>query len=107
MMATALDEILSELKQALAGVLGTQLIAVRLYGSHARGEERADSDIDVLILVRQIDDYGDLIRRTSATVADISLRHDVVISRSFAVEREYRQQQTPFFMNVRRESVPV
>ncbi|MBI3960276.1 MAG: nucleotidyltransferase domain-containing protein [Chloroflexi bacterium] len=106
-MATALSEVLSEVKQALTEALGEQLIAVRLFGSYARGEERADSDIDLLVLVRQIDDYGDLIRRTSATVADISLRHDVVISRAFAVDGDYRRQQTPFFMNVRRESVPV
>jgi len=106
-MATPIGAILSELKQTLTEALGDQLISVRLYGSYARGEERSDSDIDVLVLVRRIDDYGDLIRRTSAMVADTSLRHDVVISRTFAVDEDYRQQQTPFFLNVRRESVPV
>ena len=107
MMTTALGEVLSKVKQALTEVLGEQLIAVRLFGSYARGEARADSDIDLLVLVRQIDDYVELIRRTSAPVADISLLHDVVVSRTFAVAQDYREQQTPFFMNVRRESVPV
>jgi predicted nucleotidyltransferase len=105
--AMPIGMILSELKKELAEVLGEQLIAVRLYGSYARGEERADSDIDVLVLVRQIDNYGALIQRTSTAVASIPLRHDAVISRTFAVDADYRQQQTPFFLNVRRESVAV
>lgn len=107
MMAISLGEVLSEVKQALTETLGEQLVAVRLFGSYARGEERADSDIDLLVLVRQIDDYVELIRRTSAAVADISLRHDVVLSRTFAAAQDYREQQTPFFLNVRRESVSV
>ena len=106
-MIAPIGTILLELKERLAVVFGDQLVAVRLFGSYARGEERVDSDIDVLVLVRQIDDYGELIRRTSAAVADISLRHDVVISRTFAVDEEYRQRQIPFFMNVRSESVLV
>ncbi len=106
-MATSLGEVLCEVKQALNETLGEQLVAVRLYGSYARGEERADSDIDLLVLVRQIDDYIELIRRTSIQVADISLRYDVVVSRTFAVAQDYQKQQTPFFLNVRRESVTV
>lgn len=106
MMTASIGTILLELKERLAEVLGDQFVSVRLFGSYARGEERADSDIDVLVLVRQIDDYGELIRRTSATVSDISLRYNVVLSRTFAVDEDYRQQQTPF-LNVRRESVVV
>lgn len=106
-MATALGEVLSEVKQSLSDALGERLVAVRVFGSYARGEGRADSDIDVLVLVRKVDNYGDLIQCTSQPMADISLRHDVVLSRIFATPQDYQDSQTPFFLNVRRESVPV
>jgi hypothetical protein len=51
--------------------------------------------------------YADLIRRTSATVAALSLQHDVVISRAFVSRERYEWEQTPFLLNVRREGVPV
>jgi len=107
MMATALSEVLSEVKQSLNETLGERLVSVRVFGSYARGEGRTDSDIDVLVLVQKVDNYGDLIRCTSQSMADISLRHDVVLSRTFATAQDYRESQTPFFLNVRRESVPV
>jgi len=107
MMKQTIDDILAEVKRALSDELGEQLVAIRLFGSYARGDERADSDIDLLVLVRQIDDYTQMIRRTSIPVADISLRYDVVLSRIFAEEKDFREQQTPFFMNVRRESIAV
>jgi len=52
MNAEKLNEILKELHLGLAEVLGGQLEAVYLYGSHARGEGRSDSDIDMLIVLR-------------------------------------------------------
>lgn len=106
-MNTTVDSVLSDAKAALRDALGEQLIGVRLFGSYARNEAREDSDIDLLILVRQIDDYGDLIRRTSVPIADICLRYDVVLSRTFAASEDFRERQTPFFLNVRRESIAV
>jgi predicted nucleotidyltransferase len=78
-----------------------------LYGSQARGRARSDSDIDVLLVVRDDSDYGDLIRRTSAAVSALSLQHDVVISRAFVSRERFEQEQTPFLLNVHREGVPV
>jgi predicted nucleotidyltransferase len=42
-----LDAILSSLRTGLRDVLGDQLEAVYLYGSHARGEAQPDSDAPV------------------------------------------------------------
>ena len=72
-----------------------------------RGSARADSDIDVLVLVRDDRDYADLMRRTSAAVADLSLQNDIVISRMFLSRDRYEREQSPFFLYVRREGVAV
>lgn len=102
-----LQTILRRLRAELSAILGDELDAVILYGSQARGSARSDSDIDVLILVRDDCDYANLIRRTSPTVADISLQNDVVISRVVMTRRRYEQDQTPFLLNMRREGIVV
>jgi len=102
-----LPKILRSLRRELKRIFGDQLEIVLLYGSQARGEARPDSDIDILIVVRDNLDYGDLIRQTSALVSDLSLRYDVVISRAFVSKERFQQEQSPFLINVRREGVPV
>ena len=47
------EEILSEIRDRLAKVYGGRLVEVILYGSVARGEEHEDSDIDVLVLLKE------------------------------------------------------
>jgi len=101
-----LSEILQILRSGLAETLGTQLEAVYLYGSHARGEATAGSDIDVLIIIRDDFDYGEMLHRTINLVADLSLEHDVVISRAFISKERFENEMSPFLMNVRREAVP-
>jgi predicted nucleotidyltransferase len=107
MSETTLNNILSELKRELARVLGPRLESAYLYGSRARGEAELDSDIDVLVVVRGNFDYDDLIRCTSALVSDLSLKHDIVISRAFVSKDRFEREQSPFLLNVRREGVLV
>jgi uncharacterized protein len=102
-----LQSILGRLRGELTQILGDQLVSVILYGSHARRQAHPGSDIDVLVVVQDDSNYADLIRRTSAVVAALSLQHDVVISRAFVSRDRYEQEQTPFLLNVRREGVAV
>jgi predicted nucleotidyltransferase len=48
-----LENILCSLRLGLEGLLGEQLEAVYLYGSHARGDAHTDSDIDVLVVLKR------------------------------------------------------
>jgi predicted nucleotidyltransferase len=102
-----LKQILNEYRQRLSEILGDDLASVFLYGSHARGEASARSDVDVLCIMKKSLDYGDLISRTSLATAEISLRHDVVISRVFVTRDAYISADSPFLMNVRKEQVAV
>ncbi|MFH1010356.1 MAG: nucleotidyltransferase domain-containing protein [bacterium] len=47
------EEVISEVTEKIRGALGTNLSALVLYGSHARGEAHARSDINLLVLVRE------------------------------------------------------
>ena len=99
--------ILRNLRRELLRCLGDELDSVILYGSQVRGQAGPDSDLDVLVVVRDDSDYAELIRRTSVAVATLSLENDVVISRVFVSRQRFDREQTPFLLNVRREGVAV
>lgn len=107
MSESQLANILQKLRQEFSRALGDQLENMILFGSQARGQARAESDIDVLVVVRDELDYGDLIRQTSPIVSALSLEYDVVISRAFVSRERFEREQSPFLLNVRREGVVI
>jgi predicted nucleotidyltransferase len=97
--------ILAELRVRLVEVYGDRMVHLVLFGSQARGDAVVGSDIDVLIVLRGGVEPWTEISRTSDIAAEISLRHDVVVSRVFVSLDRYLEERTPLLMNVRREGV--
>lgn len=48
-------DVLERFAESVRGLLGRDLMGLRLFGSYARGEAGEDSDVDVLVLVRTLD----------------------------------------------------
>jgi predicted nucleotidyltransferase len=107
MTARQLAEILRRMRSEVAAVLGDELDSVLLYGSQARGDARADSDIDVMIVLRGPFDPADIRRRTAHIASRLSLEYDTVISRAFATREQFEQEMSPFMLNVRDEAMPI
>ncbi len=102
-----LQIVMNRLKTGLSEILTDRLENVYLYGSQARGEARTGSDIDVIIILEGDFDYSEMLDQTIDLVADLSLEFDVVISRVFVSRERYKHEMSPFYMNVRREAVPI
>lgn len=107
MDARNLSALLKEIQTELSRLLGDQLEAVYLYGSHARGDAHPGSDIDVLVVLRKEFDYFQQLEMTSDLFWKLSLENDIVISRVFISEKQLSKPDTPFLVNVQREAIPV
>jgi uncharacterized protein len=99
--------ILSELRRQFEILYGERLVRMILFGSQARGDAQPDSDIDVLVVLREPVDPGKEIARTGEVTARLSLKHNVVMSRIFISAEQFSSEQSPFLLNVRREGIQV
>ena len=99
--------ILKKLNTALKRLLGERLVTVYLYGSHARGDARPDSDIDVLIVIKSDFNYFDMAQKVSRHTAKLSLEYEIVISCVYVTKDDYEHRRTPLLLNVRREGIAV
>ena len=99
--------LLQDLKRALHDVYGENLRGLYLYGSFARQEEDPESDLDVIIVLRDFEDYWEEVHRTGSVISRISLQYEVALSPVRVREREWLKEDAPFLNGVRKECVPV
>lgn len=105
-MPRSIKKILRELKKGLTEIYGEQLKAVILFGSYARGDARPpDSDIDVLIVLKDEFKYWQTDKLSAEFVANLSLENDMVISTKLVSEKKYIESQWPLYINIRKEGV--
>ena len=105
MSQNKLEQLLNELKSSLVAVYGSQLCCVYLFGSYARGEQDAESDLDILIVLSRYERYSAEIERTGDLVSTLSLKHSVSISRKFITEGHWATVDSALLRNVRAEAI--
>jgi len=107
-MPPHLQKILADLQKRLRMIYGDKLVKMVLYGSQARGDAAAGSDVDVLVVLRDEKVVqSEEIARTLPDVADISINHDMVISCLFLDEKRYANEQSPLLLNIRQEGATI
>ena len=82
--------------------------AVYLFGSYARGEQTAESDIDILLTADLTQEQISEKRRAIAALSsDLSLNHDVTVSIQIVPLAQFLRYADflPFYQNVLREGI--
>ena len=106
-MKVELQHILEEFRRGLERIYGSRLAEMLLFGSQARNDASPDSDIDVMLVLRSAVDPHHETLRLSAFKSELCLKYDVVISCVYVSEADYRNDESPLMLNVRREGVLV
>ena len=95
-----------EFRRQIVKLLGRRLVAMKLFGSKARGDAGRDSDIDVLVIVDER--VPEICDRIIDAAFDLDLKYGVYISPRVVAERVLADpvwKTTLFLQQVEREGV--
>jgi predicted nucleotidyltransferase len=89
-------------------LLGEQLISIKMFGSKVRGDFSQDSDLDILMIVRD----KKKVRREKIydILLEIDLEFDPKISLKIFTKEEFDRNKklgSPFVFNVEKEGIPI
>ena len=101
-------DIILKFSQQVKNILGDKLKKVILYGSYARGDYRADSDIDIMLLTTLTDkEIGTVETEIFDIAFDFLMDYGVDISVIIKNEEHFNYWlgALPFYDNVQREGV--
>ena len=99
--------IVQRCKEVLFQYYGSRLKGVVLYGSMARGNAEAGSDIDLLVLLSSPFDYFAELRKIVDLLYSIQLESDRLISAKPALASDYELGSISLYRNAKREGVVV
>jgi predicted nucleotidyltransferase len=98
-------EILSKVKKSVS--LTDPNAIVILFGSRARGDQKADSDLDLLILLEKDKITREDEKRVKYPLYEIEFEYSQIISPLVLSKNDWetRHRVTPLFRNVAREGI--
>lgn len=97
---------IQEFTELIRKLFGSTIIDIIVYGSVARGEDKEDSDIDILVIGRTNDWRFE--RELIKVAYDIGLDHGVYLSIKYISQDEYHKYQSfSFYKNIQREGISV
>ncbi|WP_245846045.1 nucleotidyltransferase domain-containing protein [Longibacter salinarum] len=99
------ESALESARSTLEDIYGDRLIRLILFGSHARGDAHADSDVDLLVVLEgSVDPYEEA-RRTSGVVVDAAVEQGVALSLTHLSASDWMDTTRSFVRNARRDGV--
>ena len=100
--------ILGEVYHASEQIFGNQIKDAYLYGSYARGDYHAESDIDILLIVDLTQEVISKYRYPVGLItSDLSLKHDVTVSVTVKAYDQFCRYADvlPYYKNVLGEGI--
>ena len=98
-------ELRQEARQRLEDLYGDRLVRLVLYGSQAREEAHADSDVDVIVVLKNpVNAYAE-IKRLTPIKLDLLERYDEYVTFQPFSEEAYADVGRPLMMNVHAEGI--
>ena len=100
-------EILADIRVQVGELYGDRLVRMIAYGSRIRGDATPDSDLDILLVLREEIDALEEARRTSGIVVDVASRYQIAPSFLHLDVTAFENEDDPFVENVRHEGAMI
>jgi predicted nucleotidyltransferase len=100
-----LGKIITEVKQGFQQVYQEQLINLVLFGSQARGDAKPESDIDILVVLKEKINNDEKHQNIIALISDLCIEYGVLVSCVYVDESQFKQEQSPLLLNIRQEGI--
>jgi predicted nucleotidyltransferase len=103
-MVTANPAVLTRFRTALDALYGSRIERVVLFGSRARGDARDDSDYDVAVFLKDLDDRWAESEKIAVAATDVLGATGAVIH-AMAYRAGSYLERTPLMHELRREGI--
>ena len=100
-------QIARSLAESLRAIYGARLQGMYLYGTRAAGTAPADADVETIIVLDNVDHYGQELEKTSHVCASLSRDYRILVSRVFVSAAAWDGDPTGSLRQIRSEAVAV
>jgi len=100
-----LTSILQKLRSYMQATYKDRLHSLILFGSQARNEAHQDSDIDILVVLKDDVDSWTEIKRTGGFITQLSLENNILINNVFVTAQQFTAQSSALMRNVKQEGI--
>lgn len=106
MQPTAQQALVDDMREAMLELYGSRLSSLILYGSYARADFHAESDIDFLVVLDKPElDYGEEVHRIAKVIYPLMLDHDIIISCLPSPLPRWQTEQSFFFDQIKKDGI--
>ncbi len=107
-MTPQVQALAQELKAALLELYGSELAALILYGSQARGDFHDESDVDFAVVLKDsvVSSYAEVSRIAPISV-ELDLKYSALTSILPVSEHKLSTSTQPVYQEIRREGIRI
>ena len=105
MSKQVIENILNALKQEFINLYQERLEKLILFGSQARGDARKDSDIDILVVLKDEVNPVIEIKRNNVLISDLCLEYDKDINCFYIGANQFNDNDNLLLKNIKYEGI--
>ncbi len=97
--------ITEQLKKEFKLIYQDRLSKLILFGSQARGDAQPDSDLDILVVLKDEVNPVEEITKNSYLISEMCLEYDLLINCFYLSESKLKEDHKPLIKNIKKDGI--